>query len=104
LNAIGVWRRERILTELYAKMVASVLFQFLIMPLRIPDEAWANRELSSVRFRLILARFARQLNQSLCDATAFCLILHQMTDHFIRFGLNQKRRSRPNVCQCLAAA
>ena len=99
-----MWRRERILTELYAKMVASVLFQFLIMPLRIPDEAWANRELSSVRSRLILARFARQLNQSLCDATAFCLILHQMTDHFIRFGLNQKRRSRPNVCQCLAAA
>lgn len=104
LNAIGVWRRERILTELYAKMVANVLFQFLIMPLRIPDEAWANRELSSVRARLILARFARQLNQSLFDATAFCLLLHQMTDHFVRFGLKQKRRSHPNVCQCLAAA
>ena len=104
LNAIGLWRRERILTELYAKMVASILFQFLIMPLRIPDEAWANRELSSVRARLILARFARQLNQNLFDATAFCLILHQMTDHFIRFGLKQKRRSHPNLCQRLAAA
>jgi hypothetical protein len=104
LNAIGLWRRERILTELYAKMVASVLFQFLIMPLRIPDDAWANRDLSSVRSRLILARFARQLNQSLFDATAFCNILRQMMDHFVRFGLKQKRRSHPNVCQCLAAA
>ena len=104
LNAIGLWRTERILTELYAKMVASVLFQFLIMPLRIPDEAWANREFSSVRTRLFLARFARQLNQSLFDATALCHILRQMTDHFVRFGLKQKRRSRPNVCQCLAAA
>jgi hypothetical protein len=102
LNAIGLWRKERILTELYAKMVASALFQFLIMPLRIPDEDWANRELSSVRSRLILARFARQLNQSLFDASAFCHILHQMTDHFVRFGLKQKRRSRPNVCQRLA--
>lgn len=104
LNAIGLWRRERILTELYAKMVGSVLFQFLIMPLRIPDEAWANRELSSVRSRLILARFARQLNQSLFDATVFCHTLRQMMDHFVRFGLKQKRRTRPNVCQRLAAS
>ncbi|HVM72737.1 MAG TPA: IS4 family transposase [Anaerolineales bacterium] len=104
LNAIGLWRRERILTELYAKMIASVLFQFLIMPLRIPDEAWANRELSSIRSRLILARFARQLNQSLSDSTAFYQILRQMMDHCIRFGLKQKRRTRPNICQRLATS
>ena len=53
-KAIGPWRSARILTELYAKLIGCVLFQFLLMPVRIPDEEWAEREVSFFQAHPIL--------------------------------------------------
>lgn len=104
LNAIGPWRSERILTELYAKMIGCVLFQFLLVPLRIPDEEWAGRELSPLRAYQIFSRFALRLSRALSDPPAFCRILQQLFDCLVRFAIKQRRLLHPNVYQCLALA
>jgi hypothetical protein len=51
LNHIQAWRKERVLTELYAKLIGIVIVHFLLAPLRIPDEIWSEREVSNVRFK-----------------------------------------------------
>jgi hypothetical protein len=104
LNAIGLWRRDRTLTELYAKMIGIVLIHFILAPLRIPDEVWSGREISAVQVRKLLARFAVRLNLGLTDEAAFIKVLRQLFDQIERFGFKQKRRKKPNVCQRLASA
>jgi hypothetical protein len=102
LNHILTWRKERVLTDLYAKMIAIVLVHFLLAPLRIPDEVWSQREVSNVRFQQILARFARAFKQSLADVRALAKTLDQFVQHVQRFALKQKRRQRPNAYAQLA--
>jgi hypothetical protein len=104
LNAIGLWRRDRTLTELYAKMIGIVLIHFIIAPLRIPDDVWSGREISAVQVKKLLARFAVRLNLCLPDTTAFVDVLRQLLDQIEQFGFKQKRRRKPNVCQRLASA
>jgi hypothetical protein len=102
LNSIRGWRKERILTELYAKMIGIVIVHFLLAPLRIPDEIWSDREVSNVRFQQILARFARSFQQCLPDVMALAKTLDQFVGHVQRFALKQKRRQQPNAYAQLA--
>jgi len=97
LNSILAWRRERILTELYAKLIGIVIVHFLLAPLRIPDEVWSEREVSQVRFQQILARFARSFKQGLANLMALTKTLDEFVLHVQRFALKQKRRQQPNV-------
>jgi len=103
-KAIGMWRKERILSELYAKLIGIVLFQFLVAPVRIPDPVWDHREVSHFKAHAILARFAPRLVQALPDAVAFCRLIDALMAYFTRFALKQKRVNNPNVCQSLASA
>ena len=103
LNAIGPWRSDRILTELYAKLIACVLFQFLFAPLRIPDDDWDDRELSFFLSWQICSRSAQRLTQALSNLSDFIPILSRMFDDFVRFALKQKRVHRPNALHRLAA-
>jgi hypothetical protein len=102
LNSILGWRKVRVLTELYAKMIAIVIVHFLLASLRIPDEVWAEREVSHVRFQQILARFARTLKQCLSDVIALAKTLDDFVLHVERFSLKQKRRQQPNAYAQLA--
>jgi hypothetical protein len=102
LNSILGWRKERVLTELYAKMIAIVIVHFLLAPLRIPDEIFSEREVSNVRFQQVLARFARPFKQALSDRTALASILDDFLLHVERFSLKQKRRQQPNAYSQLA--
>ena len=102
LNSILGWRKERVLTELYAKMIGIVIVHFLLAPLRIPDEVWSQREVSNVRFQQILARFARSFKQGLADMMALAKTLDQFVRHVERFALKQKRRQQPNAYAQLA--
>lgn len=102
LNHILTWRKERVLTELYAKMIAIVIIHFLLAPLRIPDEIWSEREVSNVRFKQILARFARPLKMCLSDATTLAKTLDVFILHVERFSLKQKRLQQPNAYSQLA--
>jgi hypothetical protein len=102
LNQILTWRKERVLTELYAKMLGIVLLHFLLAPLRIPDQVGLGREISAVQVRKRLARFAMRFPLCLSDPTALVAILRQLFAQIEQFGFKQKRRKKPNVCQLLA--
>jgi hypothetical protein len=101
-NHILAWRKERVLTELYAKMIGIIIVHFLLAPLRIPDEIWSDREVSNVRFQQVLARFARSFKQALADLIALAKTLDDFLRHVERFSLKQKRRQQPNAYAQLA--
>lgn len=64
-------RRERVLVELYAKMIGLVLTHFLTAPLRMPHGRYANREISPLAVRRTFQRFARDLNCCLGHLASF---------------------------------
>lgn len=101
LGRIAGVRKQRVLTELYAKMIGIVLTHFLIAPMRMPLGAGANREISPVQVRQILVRFARPLNQALTNLDALVRILEETVLNITRFGFKQKRKRNPNVCHAL---
>lgn len=101
LGRIAGVRKERVLTELYAKMIGIVLTHFLIAPLRMPEGTGVNREISPVQVRQVLRRFARQLNQALTSLDALVNVLEKTVLHITRFGFKQKRERNPNVCHAL---
>jgi len=102
INQIAKWRGARVLTEIFAKMIGIVLTHFLIAPLRMPEGAWSNREISSVQVRKIFARFVRLLNQIVNNLHDLVLLLGDMFQQILRFGFKQKRRKKPNVCHALS--
>jgi hypothetical protein len=101
---IAGFRSERVLTELYAKMIGIVLTHFLVAPLRLPQATQANREISPVQVRKIFTRFARRLNQALACLDDVVNVLTEMLQHISLFGFKQKRRKKPNICHALALA
>lgn len=104
LRRVAGFRRERILVELYAKLIGAVLTQFLIAPLRMPAGTLANREISPVKVRTIFRRFARDLNRCLDCPTTFDAVLADMLSQIQRFGFKQKRTKEPNICHALDLA
>ncbi|HXV42336.1 MAG TPA: IS4 family transposase [Anaerolineae bacterium] len=100
LNRVAGLRRERILVELYAKMIGLVLTHFLVAPLRFVQQ----REVSAFKLRGLLQRFARDLAHHLTDLSALLATLTEMMQAIQRFGWKNKRKKCPNVCQGLALA
>ena len=97
-------RRERILFELYAKMIGIILTQFLLAPLRMPQDTGANREISPFKVCDIFQRFALELMRSLRIFDDLCAVLTKIFKRIERFGFKQKRIKQPNVCHALALA
>lgn len=104
LRRIAGFRRERILVELYGKLIGAVLTHFLVAPLRMPEGPLTNREISPVKVREILRRFARDLNRCLGCPSEFQAVLADMLSHIQRFGFKEKRKKEPNTCHALAVA
>jgi len=104
LDHVQGLRRERVLFELYAKMIGIVLTQFLIAPLRMPQGAWANREISFFKAHNIIQRFALDLMRNLRKFDDLCAVLAKIFKRIERFGFKQKRIKQPNVCHALALA
>lgn len=102
LNRILAWRKERILTEPYAKLIGIVLLHFLLAPLRIPDEIWLGREISNVRFKKVVERFSQRFKQNLSDVVALAQVLDVFWIHVQQFSLKQKRCKKPNAYAQLA--
>jgi hypothetical protein len=102
LKQLNGRRRERVLFELYAKMIGLVLTHFLIAPWRMPQATRINQEISPVKVRLIFQRYARDLNRSLTVVADFVAVLTGMFDDIQRFGFKQKRKKLPNACHALA--
>lgn len=104
LDHIQGLRQERVLVELYAKMIGLVLTQFLVAPLRMPQGALVNREISFFKVRDILQRFALDLMRSLEKFDDLGAVLANLFKRIERFGFKQKRITHPNICYALALA
>ncbi len=104
LRHVADLRRDRLLTELYARLIGVVLTHFLIGPLRMPYGGQANREISPVQVRKIFKRFARFLNKTLLNLDQLVHRLAEMLNHIRLFGFKQKRKKEPNICHALALA
>jgi hypothetical protein len=104
LRRLSGFRRERLLAELYGKLIGAVLVHFLVAPLRMPAGPLANREISPVKVREIFRRFARDLNRSLGNPANVQVVLTDMLSHIRRFGFKEKRKKEPNTCHALALA
>jgi hypothetical protein len=101
LRRFAQLRPERILTELYAKLIAVVLTLFLIGPLRLPLADQPYREISPVKVRQICQRFARTISQLIGDLDPLSQTLQLMVQHILTFGFKQKRKKKPNICHAL---
>lgn len=102
LNHIQPLRRDRVLFELYAKMIGLALTQFLVAPLcRLVTPA-SGREISPFKVRQIFSRSARDLNRTLRILPDFLATLADLIADIDRFGFKQKRRKHPTICQLLA--
>lgn len=104
LNIIHSFRRERVLTELFAKLIGCVLFQFIINPARIPDDDWDERELSFFKAHRVLSRQASKFLFVLSHPDKCFLFLQHLFSLFLRFALKQKRILEPSTCQRLIYA
>jgi hypothetical protein len=102
LAAVPAVRPARVMTEFYAKLLVAVLTNFLIAPLRLPDEAYPEHEISAVRVRQILAEFAQDLLAKLTDFAAWQGVLENLYRRIARYGFKQIRRKKPNVLAMLA--
>lgn len=97
-------RRERILYELYAKMIGLVLTHFFLAPWRMPDGPTANREASLFKVRDIIQDFAKALMRALPVWTELRAVLTRLNRRIERLGFKQKRTQQPNIGYALALA
>jgi len=83
-------------------VIGIVLTHFLLAPLRMPNGALANREISPVKVRKIFRRFTRDLNRALGDGDRFRATLSEMLTHIERFDFKEQWKKEPNTCHRLA--
>lgn len=102
LREIATFRRDRILTELYARLIGAVLTQFLLAPLRMPFGCLDNREISPVQVRYCLTHLAQLINISIGDVDQLQKVLSQLHRLILRLGFKEKRNKKPNICHRLA--
>lgn len=103
LESIPAMRQERVLTEFYAKLLIALVANYLVAPLRIPGEVWANHEVSPYQIRALLSLFAHHFMHAISSPAH----LHRLLDLFFHnvdyFAYKQKRRAKPNILNLLAA-
>ena len=97
-------RRERLLYELYAKMIGLVLTHFFLAPWRMPHGPAANHEASLFKVRDLLQDFAKELMRALPVWTELLAVLTRLNRRIERLGFKQKRTQQPNIGYALALA
>lgn len=96
LDRVAGLRRERVLCELYAKLIGAVLLCFFSAPHRLTAEA----ELSLIKAAHIMRRHVIRMAQSLA-AGNLQDNLHQLSQRLQRFGGKTKRRKTPSTLRYL---
>jgi hypothetical protein len=91
--------RDRVLCEIYAKLIGSVIFQYISFPLR-----WTDRELSPVKAIQTFRRFAVALANALQNAEKLDALLSKLFDIWRRCGLKDKHHIQLTTCQRISLA
>ena len=98
LARVAGWRRPRILSELYAKLIGLVLTQFVMAPYRD-----YHGELSPVKVLHILQHYVPQLIVNLGNVPRLSRTLAMVVKRWLKNGLKDKRHKRRTTCQELAS-
>jgi hypothetical protein len=98
LATLGPWREERVRCQLYARLIALLLFHRLIAPIRFSSDF----ELSPTKAFRVMRRHTRKIILIMADGweklpSAF----QRMEVDFQRFAAKDKRRKNPSTFQLL---
>lgn len=94
LTSIGNWRRERVLCQFYARLIAVLLFHHLTAPLRFS----AHFELSLPKAFRLVQRHALSLIQAVADGwDELPFVFERLARDFIRFAPKDKRSKSPST-------
>ena len=101
LDRLGSWRKERLLVQIYARLIGLAIFYALSAPFR-----WAfNRELSLPKafssFQAIIPSLIRVIRKGW---QAFPSLLKYLSVHWRRFDLKTHRCKSPSTLQLLRNA
>jgi hypothetical protein len=94
LDHVAGHLRERVLCEIYAKLIGMVIFHYLTAPLR-----WAERELSPIKALQTLRRHVIDIAKAMGSIPNLQDVLSKLVDRWRRFALKDKRRSRLSTCR-----
>lgn len=98
LDRVAGKRRERVLCEIYAKLIGIVIFNFLVSPHRIS----ADIELSMIKTHRTFKRHALRLALSLSNIEQLVAIISQIIRRFFKFGRKNRRVKSPSTLNLLA--
>jgi len=99
LDRVAGFKRERVLCELYAKLIGFIMFHFLTAPVR-----WEKQELSPTKAFQTLRRHIMELAQSLSSPLSLYQVIAKLARRWRRYGLKDKRRKRQSTCRQIELA
>ena len=98
IEHVGAYRLERVLCQLYARLIALVLFHWAVASCRVGH----NSELSLTKSFRIMQRYAFRLVETIATGWyELTLLLRKMTEDFLRFALKNSRRKSPSTYNLL---
>lgn len=105
LNRLGNWRTERILSQLYARLIALVLAHYLIAPVRFTDTPQGTRELSLPKAFALLQRMVPAFAAAIATGwQLFPSLLNHLYHLCRRLALKDQRHNRPSTYDSLLLA
>jgi hypothetical protein len=99
LDRVAGRLRERVLCEIYAKLIGMVVFHYLTAPVR-----WAERELSPIKALQTLQRHVIEVAKAMDSLPDLQVVLAKVVHRWKRFALKDKRRSRLSTCRQIELA
>lgn len=96
LHCLSGYRKERILVDLYAKLIGLILFHFLSMPLRTRE---LNLSLTKAFRRFV--NHSRLLAEVLTSLRRLETVIHDLHEAILKFAKREKRNTRFSTCQHL---
>lgn len=100
LKAIGPFRRERVLCQLYARLIGLVLFHWLVAPI-----CFSYKQLSLPKaFSLLQHHIVRLLMVIAADWRGLPRFLQRIEADFLRLAMKDKRKKSPSTYQLLVQA
>lgn len=96
LASVGRWKPERVLCHLYARLLALLLFHWLIAPWRFGQ--WGELSLTKA-FQVFQRYISRLAHAIVAHWRGVEAVLEKMTRDFLRFALKNKRRKSPSSFQ-----
>lgn len=99
LDRVAGHLQERVLCEIYVKLIGMVVFHYLTAPVR-----WAERELSPIKALQTMRRHVIDIAKTIDSLPDLRATLTKLFHRWQRFALKDKRRTRLSTCRRIELA